>query len=163
VLEAASAASWPWFGPISNNGATLCLCILRTSFTYLPSVVRDFGFTLSEVNWLGNIIACVYLPVAFLTPIITKRYGLKRCVCTVSSHASHLLISLVQCDLATLLLLLSAWVRYAGTSRSLSKGGAYTLIIIGQVGEEYLKSFARLSSHTFVRHFQPFRNQYSRF
>jgi hypothetical protein len=71
-----------------------------------------------------------------LTPIITKRYGLKRCVWhPVSSHASHRLISLVQCDIATLLLLLSAWVRYAGTSRSLSKNGAYALIIIGQVGE----------------------------
>jgi len=31
--------------------------------------------------------------------------------------------------------LLSAWVRYAGTARSLSKGGAYTLILIGQVGK----------------------------
>lgn len=97
VLEAVGSASWPWFGPISDN------------------VVRDFGFTLTEINWLGNIIACVYLPTAFLTPIITKRFGLKRC-----------------CDIAALLLLLSAWVRYAGTSRSLSKGGAYSLIIIGQ-------------------------------
>ncbi|KAH9985811.1 MFS general substrate transporter [Russula compacta] len=97
VLEAVSAASWPWFGPISNN------------------VVRDFGFTLDEVNWLGNIIACVYLPTACLTPIITKRYGLRRC-----------------CDIAAVLLLLSAWVRYAGTARSLSIGGAYALIIMGQ-------------------------------
>ncbi|KAI0302742.1 MFS general substrate transporter [Russula brevipes] len=97
MLEAVSSASWPWFGPISDN------------------VVRDFGFTLSEVNWLGNIIACIYLPTAFLTPIITKRYGVKRC-----------------CDVASVLLLLSAWVRYAGTARSLSKGGAYALIFFGQ-------------------------------
>ncbi|KAI0265746.1 major facilitator superfamily domain-containing protein, partial [Russula aff. rugulosa BPL654] len=97
MLEAVAAASWPWFGPISNE------------------VVRDFGFTLDEVNWLGNIISCVYLPTAVLTPIITKRYGLKRC-----------------CDIASALILLSAWIRYAGTSRSLSKGGAYSLIIIGQ-------------------------------
>lgn len=97
MLEVVAAASWPWFGPISNN------------------IVRDFGFTLDEVNWLGNIISCVYLPTAVLTPIITKRYGLKRC-----------------CDIATALVLLSAWIRYAGTSRSLSKGGAYSLIIIGQ-------------------------------
>jgi len=70
---------------------------------------------LNEVNWLGNIISCVYLPTALLTPIITKRYGLKR-----------------SCDVATALVLLSAWIRYAGTSRSLSRGGAYSLIIIGQ-------------------------------
>ena len=55
------------------------------------------------------------------------------CTCRVSSHAAHLLISTEQCDIATILLLLSAWVRYAGTSRSLSKGGAYSLLIIGQV------------------------------
>ncbi|KAI0295839.1 MFS general substrate transporter [Multifurca ochricompacta] len=97
ALEAVSSASWPWFGPISNN------------------VSRDFGFTLDEVNWLGNVIACVYLPTAFLTPMITKRYGLKR-----------------SCNIATFVLLLSAWVRYAGTARSLPKGGAYALIIIGQ-------------------------------
>ena len=64
----------------------------------------------------------------------------------------HLLISTLQCDIATLLLLLSAWIRYAGTAQTLSKGGAYTLIIIGQVGKTTLKSFPRrliLSSGTF--------------
>ena len=68
------------------------------------------------------------------------------------TDAVHLLISTLQCDIATLLLLLSAWVRYAGTARTLSKGGAYTLIIIGQVGKTTLKSFPRrliLSSGTF--------------
>ncbi|KAH9993244.1 hypothetical protein BJV77DRAFT_999502 [Russula vinacea] len=84
MLEAVAAAAWPWFGPISNN------------------IVRDFGFTLDEVNWLGNIVSC--------------RYGVKRC-----------------CDIATALILLSAWVRFAGTSRSLPKGGAYALILFGQL------------------------------
>ncbi|KAI0256395.1 MFS general substrate transporter [Lactifluus subvellereus] len=97
ILEAVSAASGPWFGPISNN------------------VVRDFGFTLDQVNWLGNIVSCVYIPTAVFTPIITKRYGVRRC-----------------CDIAAVAILLSAWVRYAGTARSLPKGGAYALIIIGQ-------------------------------
>ncbi|KAH8994743.1 MFS general substrate transporter [Lactarius hatsudake] len=97
ILEVVSSASWPWFGPVSDN------------------VVRDFGFTLDEINWLGNIIACVYLPTALLTPILTKRYGIRR-----------------TCHLATVVLLLSAWVRYAGTARSLPKRGAYALIIIGQ-------------------------------
>jgi len=48
-------------------------------------------------------------------------------------HVIHLLISLLQCDIASVLLLLSAWVRFAGTARSLSKGGAYALIFFGQV------------------------------
>lgn len=134
MLEAVAAASWPWFGPISNNGTSSFL-IHHLVIIDLYLVVRDFGFTLDEVNWLGNIISCVYLPTALLTPIITKRYGLKRCVCPVLFYAVYLLILLVQCDVATALILLSAWIRYAGTSRSLSKGGAYSLIIIGQVGK----------------------------
>ncbi|KAI9455439.1 MFS general substrate transporter [Lactarius psammicola] len=97
ILGAVSSASWPWFGPVSGN------------------VVRDFGFTLDEVNWLGNIIGCVYLPTAVLTPVLTKRYGIRR-----------------TCHIASFVLLLSAWVRYAGTARSLPKQGAYSLIIIGQ-------------------------------
>lgn len=123
--------------------------------TDLYLVVRDFGFTLDEVNWLGNIISCVYLPTALLTPIITKRYGLKRSVCSVSFYAVYILILLVQCDVATALLLLSAWIRYAGTSRSLSKGGAYSLIIIGQVGKQSkISSLSLLMlSSGIVRHF----------
>lgn len=77
---------------IQQQCGTLLPC-LEALLTYLLSVVRDFGFTLDEVNWLGNIIACVYLPTAFLTPIITKRYGLKRSVWSVSHRcgtSSHL-------------------------------------------------------------------------
>ncbi|KAI0268875.1 MFS general substrate transporter [Gloeopeniophorella convolvens] len=107
TLEAVAGMSWPWFGPIAND------------------ISRDFGFTLNEVNWLGNIIACMYLPAAVLIPIITKRYGIRRC-----------------CDIATVALLISAWVRYAGTARSLSKSGAYALIILGQ-------AFAGVSQPTY--------------
>jgi hypothetical protein len=62
----------------------------------------------------------------------------KMCMDGVSSDAVHLLISTVQCNIATLLLLSSAWVRYAGTTRSLSKGGAYAFIITAQVGKATL-------------------------
>jgi hypothetical protein len=150
---------WP---PPVGHGLVLYPTTVRLFFlvtigvTDLSLVVRDFGFTLDEVNWLGNIISCVYLPTAVLTPIVTKRYGLKRCVCSVSLYAVYLLILLVQCDIATALVLLSAWIRYAGTSRSLSKGGAYSLIIIGQVGKNSRSPFSpllpMLSSGT-VRHF----------
>jgi FLVCR family MFS transporter 7 len=131
--------------------------------TDLSLVVRDFGFTLDEVNWLGNIISCVYLPTAVLTSIVTKRYGLKRCVCSVSFYAVYLLILLLQCDIATALVLLSAWIRYAGTSRSLSKGGAYSLIIFGQVGKKSQNSLLTFTSHALFRPCPPFRSQYTRF
>ena len=50
----------------------------------------------------------------------------------------------MQCDIATILLLLSGWVRYAGTVRSLSKGGAYALIILGQVRRHLENTFLPL-------------------
>ncbi|THH16733.1 hypothetical protein EW146_g3954 [Bondarzewia mesenterica] len=96
-LETVASMSWPWFGPISN------------------SVVTEFGFTLDEVNWLGNIIACIYLPTTFLVPIITRRYGIRRC-----------------CEIGAIALIISAWIRYSGTIHTLSKHSAYALIILGQ-------------------------------
>ncbi|KAF5380571.1 hypothetical protein D9615_004653 [Tricholomella constricta] len=97
LLNIITAMSWPWFGPISNN------------------MVNEFGFTLDEVNWLGNIVACVYLPTALLIPTLVSRYGIRRC-----------------CDIGVGVLLLSAWLRYAGTAKSLSMQHSYALIIIGQ-------------------------------
>jgi hypothetical protein len=44
------------------------------------SVVKDFGFTLDEINWLGVVIGCVYLPTALLLPLLCRRIGLRRCV-----------------------------------------------------------------------------------
>ena len=43
----------------------------------------------------------------------------------------------LQCDIGAVSLIISAWVRYAGTSRSLSSNGAYTLLIFGQVTPSY--------------------------
>lgn len=114
-------------------------------------VVRDFGFTLDDVNWLGNIIACVYLPAAILTPILTKRYGIRNTVCPLSHIPRCNLTSFIQCHIATFSLLLSAWVRYAGTGRSLPKHGAYALVIIGQVRTPSPTLLFTLSSYPFLQ------------
>ena len=45
------------------------------------SVVAEFGFTLDQVNWLGNVVSCIYLPTALVIPTICSRYGIRRCVC----------------------------------------------------------------------------------
>ncbi|TFY50475.1 hypothetical protein EVJ58_g11035 [Rhodofomes roseus] len=37
------------------------------------------------------------------------------------------------CYIGALLLLMSAWIRYAGTADGLSSGGSYALILIGQI------------------------------
>jgi len=98
VLAAVTAMGWPWFGPISDDMAT------------------DFNISLDQVNWLGNIYSCVFLPTAILIPIICSRWGVRRC-----------------CDIGAAALLISAWIRYAGTSSSLSKEGSYALLIISQL------------------------------
>ncbi|KAF8629274.1 hypothetical protein AX17_005852 [Amanita inopinata Kibby_2008] len=96
-LNIVAAMSWPWFGPISND------------------VAKDFDISLDDVNWLGNIVACVYLPISLLIPIMVSRYGISRC-----------------CRIGAAALVLSSWIRYAGTAHTLSGGRAYALLIIGQ-------------------------------
>ncbi|KAJ7881731.1 major facilitator superfamily domain-containing protein [Mycena olivaceomarginata] len=97
ILNMVSAMASPWFGPISNK------------------MVSEFGITLDQVNWLGNAMACMYLPVSLTIPDIIRRYGIRRC-----------------CDIGAAGLLVSAWIRYAGTVHSLPTKGAYGLLIIGQ-------------------------------
>ncbi|KAF9051051.1 MFS general substrate transporter [Hymenopellis radicata] len=97
ILNIVGALSWPWFGPISNN------------------VSAEFHITLDEVNWLGNLVSCIYLPTALLIPPFISRYGIRRC-----------------CDVGAVCLIISAWVRYAGTTRSLPTRGAYALLMFGQ-------------------------------
>ncbi|KIL65843.1 hypothetical protein M378DRAFT_1032878 [Amanita muscaria Koide BX008] len=98
LLNIAAALSWTWFGPISNDAA------------------EEFGISLNDVNWLGNIVACVYLPMALLIPSMVSKFGIGRC-----------------CQIAAVALIISSWVRYAGTIHTLSGGKAYGLLILGQV------------------------------
>lgn len=97
VLAAVTGMNWPWFGPISN------------------SMAADFGISLNQANWLGNIVACVYLPAAIMVPIMCSKWGLKRC-----------------CDIGVCALFISSWIRYAGTARSLSREQSYALLMLGQ-------------------------------
>ncbi|KAL0956303.1 hypothetical protein HGRIS_002460 [Hohenbuehelia grisea] len=97
ILNIVAAMGWPWFGPISNEMA------------------QEFGITLDQVNWLGNIVALVYLPVSLLIPVVVARYGVRRC-----------------CDIGAVALLLAAWIRYAGTAMALTSSSAYALLVIGQ-------------------------------
>ena len=48
-------------------------------------------------------------------------------------HPQRLITPGSQIDIGVVALVLSAWIRYAGTSRSLSTSGAYTFLILGQV------------------------------
>ncbi|KAL9711460.1 hypothetical protein Ac2012v2_004531 [Leucoagaricus gongylophorus] len=111
-LNIVAAMSWPWFGPISND--------------------TDFNITLDQVNWLGNIVALVYLPTAFLIPYIVARYGLRRCVNILCSILLESATDATKFELGAVTLILSAWIRYAGTVEALSGQRAYALLMIGQ-------------------------------
>ncbi len=76
--------SWPWFGPISNNSGSYDHFFERALTRNV--VAEDFNITLDEVNWLGNIVALIYLPTAFIIPYIVARYGLRRCVWNLDAH-----------------------------------------------------------------------------
>ncbi|KAF8554732.1 MFS general substrate transporter [Imleria badia] len=89
---------WAWFGPIAPEAAT------------------QFGITVDQVNWLGNILCCIFIPVSLLVPVFTSRFGISRCA-----------------QIGTLLALISGWIRYAGTSTSLSSEAAYALLMFGQI------------------------------
>ncbi|KAH8828337.1 major facilitator superfamily domain-containing protein [Flagelloscypha sp. PMI_526] len=77
---------------------------------------RDFNITLDQVSWLGNTTALIYLPVSILIPIFISKFSFRRV-----------------CEIGTVTLLISGWVRYAGTASTLSGGRAYALLIIGQM------------------------------
>ncbi|KAF8844366.1 MFS general substrate transporter [Paxillus ammoniavirescens] len=98
VLGLVTGMPWCWFGPISADTA------------------KDFSISLDQVNWLGNIVSCIYIPVSLLVPVFCSRFGIRRCA-----------------EVGAITMLISAWVRFAGTINSLSPQSAYALLIFGQV------------------------------
>ncbi|EJD00097.1 MFS general substrate transporter [Fomitiporia mediterranea MF3/22] len=76
---------------------------------------QTFDISLDQVNWLGNIVGCTYLIVTPVIPGLCSRYNIRRCY-----------------EIGVVFLVISAWVRFAGTARSLSPQGAYALLLIGQ-------------------------------
>ncbi|KAG8728668.1 hypothetical protein FRC11_010468 [Ceratobasidium sp. 423] len=98
LLNIVSGLNWLWFSSIAINTS------------------KEFGVSLERVNWLGNSVNLIYLPVSVIVPLGFSRWGLR-----------------ISCVVGSLGLLISAWIRYAGTTPSLSPDGRYALLLIGQV------------------------------
>ena len=62
-----------------------------------------------------------------------KEGGTSRRLLQTFLQGQFMTITSFQCDLGSICLILAAWIRYAGTARSLSDDRAYALLIIGQV------------------------------
>ncbi|KAG8813688.1 hypothetical protein FRC18_002346 [Serendipita sp. 400] len=80
------------------------------------SITKEFHFTLGQVNMLGNIPHISYLLFSWCVPILVRRWGLRWSSVFGAS-----------------VLFFAAWIRYAGTIKSLSTNGSYALIIIAQL------------------------------
>ncbi|KAI0077634.1 MFS general substrate transporter [Panus rudis PR-1116 ss-1] len=80
------------------------------------TVSGEFGFSLNQVNWFGTVVNLVFLPASVCVPIICSKWGIRR-----------------TCDIGGVFMLVSAWVRYAGTASTLTKQGSYALIMVGQI------------------------------
>ena len=75
---------------------SLCLYVRTPTRRVLrqwdDEVVKDFGFTLDQINWFGNVVNVVYLPSAFVMPYLYGSLGVRK---TVSYFASSLLLQTV--------------------------------------------------------------------
>ncbi|GJE88916.1 MFS general substrate transporter [Phanerochaete sordida] len=98
LLNIVAAMPNPWYGPIANN------------------VSKDFGFTLDQVNWLGNVLNVVFVPSALLVPIVCRRFDIR-----------------ITCYIASFIFVIAAWIRYAGVAPSLNKEGSYAIMLVGQI------------------------------
>ncbi|KAJ7220282.1 major facilitator superfamily domain-containing protein [Mycena pura] len=98
ALNIVSGWPRPWFGSIANQAS------------------RELGYSLNRVNWLGNIMTCVCMPVVLSIPALATRLGLRK-----------------SCFIASATLVIASWLRYCGTIRSLSSNQSYALVIVGQM------------------------------
>lgn len=44
------------------------------------AAASEFGFSLDEVNWFGNVVNLAFLPSSILVPFMCKRYGMRATV-----------------------------------------------------------------------------------
>ncbi|KAJ3846390.1 MFS general substrate transporter [Lentinula lateritia] len=97
-----------------------------------PIANDNFGITLDQVSWLGTINACLYLPTVLSIPYLYNRFG-------------------------AAMLAISAWIRYAGTVKSLLTNSSYVLLMLGLtivqpidqvLGPKYSENWFNLQDHT---------------
>lgn len=122
LYNLAAGMSWTWFGSIATQGkywSQLKYMAPWCKIYTIDAVTKDFHISISQVNWLGNIINIVFLPASFATPFLCNKYGLRRC-----------------CFGGAVLLTLSGWIRVAGTPHNLSPQAANALLGIGQVNKK---------------------------
>jgi hypothetical protein len=98
----------------------------------------DYKISLDQVNWLSNVAQLVFIPMALITPYIQKAFGMRITVCILA--VLDFPLTLCQCIIASILLTVGSWIRYASTPHSLSPTSSLVLLLIGQVRSLHLPS-----------------------
>lgn len=90
ILNIIGGMSLVWFGPIADESAPAYHSRAGYAHAHVlpPSAVHEFGFTLDEVNWLGNCINLTFLPCAVIVPMFYTHFGLRRTV-SILAHLEH--------------------------------------------------------------------------
>ncbi|ORY76497.1 major facilitator superfamily domain-containing protein [Leucosporidium creatinivorum] len=82
--------------------------------TIATQTSERFKISLTQVNWLANIVCGIYLLAAPLVPWLLRRTSIRGV-----------------CLIAAVFLLVGGWLRYASISSSLSPASSYALLFIG--------------------------------
>ena len=77
LLNIAAGMNWLWFSPVSLQGMFPSSWLWDCAYEYSNAVAETFHMTLTQVNWLNNTVNIVYIPVSFLVPPLSKRYGIR--------------------------------------------------------------------------------------
>ncbi|KIO18157.1 hypothetical protein M407DRAFT_220760 [Tulasnella calospora MUT 4182] len=124
-LEAASSQETVHYRLYKRRfiGATaLCLlnCLGGMSGSWFSAIALDtaeaFNISVSRVNWLSNATNVVFICSAFAIPWAVRKLGIR-----------------LSCIICAGIQLVAAWIRYAGTARSLSPDGAFALMMVSQL------------------------------
>ncbi|KAG9008987.1 hypothetical protein FRB90_008665 [Tulasnella sp. 427] len=75
-----------------------------------------FHISVSRVNWLSNAANIVFICSAFAIPWVVRKLGIR-----------------LSCIICAVVQLFAAWIRYAGTAKSLSPDGAFALMMVSQL------------------------------
>lgn len=108
----------------------------------IPSSIaaEAFDISVSKVNWLSNVTNVVFIVSCFGVPWAVGKWGIKLSVRShpnpkfeIHTYSTCSPLPSIQCIFSAAVLVLAAWLRFAGIAHSLSPNGAYALLIVSQV------------------------------
>jgi len=131
--------SGPWYGPIANNGklwhSMLSNCSHPSySYSRFQSDVKPSKLVRPRRH-------SSFYPLCSSHPFRdTEVRHTAMCALTIYSVSASLRLTSPKCEIGAIFLVISAWIRYAGTTGSLSSSSAYGLLIFASVRQYITQS-----------------------